>query len=72
MVGTAMMALGSFSSYVLDTGVDYTGLGRWSWILVGLAEKTTRIVVVCQTCVPNKDNKGMTVFEENQQYFEAR
>ena len=43
------MAMDKMSAYVIDTGVDNTGLGRWSWILVGAGEgdqmTTTRIVV---------------------------
>ena len=67
-----MMDLGRFSIYVLDAGVDYTGLVRWSWILVGSEGKTTRIVVAHQPCVPNKESKRTTIFEQLQHYFKAR
>jgi hypothetical protein len=33
--GTAMAGLGRLSASVMDTGQDHTGLGRWSWVLVG-------------------------------------
>ena len=74
--GTAMMALGRMSGYVLDTGVDDTGLGRWSWIRlgagVGEAMTITRIVVAYQPCEPGCNSKGKTVFEQHQRYFEAK
>ena len=43
--GTAMVVIWRFSSYDLDVGCNYTGLGRWSWILVGSEGKKTRIIV---------------------------
>ena len=36
--GTAMMTMGRMSSFVVETGVDDTKLGRWSWSLMGTAE----------------------------------
>ena len=39
---------------------------------MGFVEKMTRIVVAHHPCVPNKDIKGMVVFVQHQQYFEAR
>ena len=44
--GTAMMTIGRLSASVLDTGVDYENLGRWSWVLVGGPRKRTRYVVL--------------------------
>ena len=35
--GTAMMTMGRMSSFVVETGVDDTKLGRWSWSLMGAA-----------------------------------
>ena len=67
-----MMTLGRLSSFVLDTGVDFTGLGRWSWILVGSQEKRTRIVVAYQPCKPGTNSKGFTVFEQQQRYVEPK
>ena len=70
--GTAMVAMGRFTSYVLDVGCDYTGLGRWSWILVGSEEKKTRIMVAYQpSALKNKNTKGFTVFEQQERYFES-
>jgi len=70
--GTAMMALGRLSGFVLATGSDHTNLGRWSWVLVGSEQKKTRIVVAYQPCEPGRNAKGLTVFEQQKRYFEAR
>ena len=71
-----MMTLGQMSGYVLATGVDSTGLGRWSWILHGAGEgndlRKTRVVVAYQPCEPGKNSKGKTTFEQHQQYFEQK
>jgi hypothetical protein len=32
--GCAMMAMGTFFPKVVDSGVDFTGLGRWCWISI--------------------------------------
>ena len=54
-----MVAMGRFASYVLEVGCDYTGLGRWSWILVGSEEKMTRITVAYQpSASKDKNSKG--------------
>ena len=67
-----MVAIGRFASYVLDVGCDYTGLGRWSWILVISEEKKIRIVVAYQpSASKNKNSKGFTVFEQQERYFES-
>ena len=64
--------MGRFASYVLDMGCDYSGLGRWSWILVGSEEKKMRIVVAYQpSASKNKNSKGFTVFEQQERYFES-
>ena len=46
--GTMSVAFTRLVSYVTDTGVDHTGLGRWSWIQVGTGEHRTRIVSAYQ------------------------
>ena len=74
--GTAMMAMGRMSAFIIDTGVDHTELGRWSWILVGAGAgddtQLTRIVAAYQPCEPGANSKGSTVFEQQQRCFEAR
>ena len=71
-----MMAMGRMLAHVLDTGVDCTGLGRWSWVCVGASEgdnvTITRIVVAYQPCEAETNSKGKRVFEQQQQYFEAK
>jgi hypothetical protein len=42
------VAFTRLASYVTDTGVDHTGLGRWSWIQVGTGEHRTQIVSAYQ------------------------
>ena len=70
------MTMGQMSAFVVDTGVDDSKLGRWSWSLMGAAgneeKKMTRVVVAYQPCKPGKNTKGTTVFEQQQRYFEAR
>ena len=71
--GTAMMTFGRLSGFVLDRGKDETNLGRWCWILVGTKEKKTRIVVAYQPCQPKASrNRGGTVFEQHETYFEGQ
>jgi hypothetical protein len=49
--GTASMALGRLTSYVLDKGVDELGLGRWVWVKVGIkGGKSTYIVTAYMPC----------------------
>ncbi len=55
-----------------DTGVDSTGLGRWSWLYVGGGEKTTRILIAYQPGQPNIITCGETVWDQHVRYFEAR
>ena len=69
--GTAMMTIGRLSVSVLDTGVDYENLGRWSWILVGGPRKRTRYVVLYQPC-SSHNSAGNSVFAQQEDYFERR
>ena len=62
------------STFVKEVGADYTGLGRWVWIVVGEGEHRTRFVTAYQ---PNshshprgsRKRTGMTVWEQHQRYF---
>ena len=40
--GTMTVAFSQLASYVLLSGVDQTGLGRWSWIQVRTGEHRTQ------------------------------
>ena len=45
-----MVAFSQLASYVLLSGVDQTGISRWSWIQVGTGEHRTQIVSAYQPC----------------------
>ena len=66
------MAIGRFSAHVVSVGTDETDLGQWSWILVGLGEVKTRIIVAYNPCEPGKNDKRTTVVEQQERYFEQR
>ncbi len=74
--GTALMTIGWMSAFVVNTGVNHTMLGCWSWALVCAGEgggaKLARMVVAYQPCEPGPNSKGSTVFEQQLRYFEAR
>lgn len=70
--GTAMVTMGRMSANVLDSGVDYTGLGRWSWQLIGKGDVKTRVVVAYQPSDKSLGSKGFKVFDQQARYFEAR
>ncbi len=70
MGGTAMMTIGRLSSSVVESGCDHTGLGRWSWQLLGRAETRTRVIVAYQPCKPSPTSKGYTVWSQHQRYFQ--
>jgi hypothetical protein len=48
--GTMMVAFFCLARYVISSGVDQTGLGRWSWIQVGTDQHRTQIVSAYQPC----------------------
>jgi hypothetical protein len=48
--GTLTAAFTCLAGYVIATGADPTGLGRWSWIQVGAGEHRTRIISAYQPC----------------------
>lgn len=70
--GTAGMVRGRLSSYVIDTGSDTTKLGRWSWILFGIGEVRTRVIVAYQPSKPPRTSKGGTVWDQHMNYFTPR
>jgi hypothetical protein len=55
-----MMAMGRFSTEVLETGVDPYGLGRWCWLKVGSGDKKTRIVMAYQPSGSRLSNSAGT------------
>jgi len=70
--GTCISAFGWLSSFVTDTSIDSTGLGRWSWLYVGGGGKTTWILIAYQPVRPNNITCGGTVWDQHVHYFEAR
>ena len=71
--GCAMMAMGRFSAEVVETGVDYYGLGRCCWMKVGSGDKKTQIFMAYQPSGSSSTNlAGTTVREQHEWYFEAR
>ena len=71
-VGTAMATFDRLSTFVMTSGCDDTGLGRWAWQLVGKGSTRTRVVVAYQPGKPGPNSKGYTVWEQHQRYFEAK
>lgn len=70
--GTAVAAIGRLSDIVSDTGCDPTGLGRWSWIQLGHAERITKIVSGYLPCKPGRNSRGRTTWEQHSRYLQAK
>ena len=80
--GTIVSTFSRLSSFVIEQGVDMTGLGRWSWILVGSGDHRTIIVSAYQ---PHKSSNTPriissggkmigcgTVASQHRRYFRTR
>jgi hypothetical protein len=63
--GTCISAFGQLASFITATGVNLTGLGRWSWIRVGGGGKTTRVITAYQPVKSNKYTRGGTVWDQH-------
>ena len=70
--GTAMITFGRLSASVTETGVDDTGLGRFSWMKLSGGGKTTRVVTVYNPCEPQGETAGTTTWDQQASYFEAK
>jgi len=68
--GTAMGTFGRMSAFVIDSGADHTGLGRWCWQLVGKGGKLTRIVVAYQPSKKSVNSAGFTTGDQHERFFE--
>jgi hypothetical protein len=66
--GCAMMALGTLSPKVINSGIDSTSLGRWCWICLGSGTKKMQIVMVYQ---PSNLvwSAGTTLKDQHSRYF---
>ncbi len=71
MGGTWIAAMGWFASLVTETGIDSSGLRRWTWLYVGGGGKKTCIVTAYQLCNPWKRTMGETVWDQQVCYFES-
>ena len=80
--GTMVSTFSRLSSFVMAQGVDSTGLGRWSWILVGSGDHRTIIVSAYQpqkssnkprlVSADGKMIRGGTVAAQHRRYFRSR
>jgi hypothetical protein len=68
--GCAMMVMGTISLKVVDSGVNFTGLGLWHWMRVGSGTKKIRNVIAYQPCKSGQ-SAGTTVKDQQSQYFRA-
>ncbi len=67
------MAMGWFSSEVVESGVDSYGLGHWYWMKVGSGNKKIKIVMAYQSSGSRSaEFAGTTVREQHKKYFEAQ
>ena len=66
--GTAAIAFDRLSGYVIESKTDSTGLGRWSWLLVGSGEHRTRIILAYQPVKPSSNAAG-SVWAQHKRYF---
>jgi hypothetical protein len=64
----AMMALGTLSPEVVNSGIDSTGLGRWCWIHLGSGTKEIQIVMAYQ---PSNSRRSAetTIKVKHSRYF---
>ena len=70
MGGTGVAALGRLCDNVDSTGVNPTGLGRWSWIKHGSGMTTTFVICAYLAGKPDlRKSKGKTRWEQEQRYF---
>ena len=72
--GTAISVFGCMSGYA-TSGKDYTGMGRWSWMVIDSGYKMTRFITAYRpvkkgdTTCRGKTTEGFTVCEQQWQYF---
>jgi hypothetical protein len=67
--GTGAICFGKCTGYIKKVGQDKTGLGRWSWILLGGANGfNTRIISAYNPCKNKNVNSG-TTYQQQRHYF---
>ena len=68
--GTGTVVTGAMAKYVKDSGVDYTGLGRWSWFrLEGEPGHCTR-VVTAYAPTGSRSSGTKTYYKQSQRFIE--
>jgi hypothetical protein len=79
--GTLTASFTRLSGFVKAIGLDYTGLGRWSWVQVGTGKHHTQIVLAYQPCQGSGRTRlgregqvlhGKTVASKHSRYFQKR
>jgi hypothetical protein len=65
-----MMGMGTLFLEVVDSGVNFTGLGRWCWIHLGSGSKKTHIVMAYQQSNSGR-SAGTTIKDQHSRYFPA-
>ena len=67
--GTGTVVNGLMAKYVRDSGVDHTGLGRWSWFkLEGEPGHRTR-VVTAYAPMGSKSSGLLTYYKQSERYI---
>jgi hypothetical protein len=67
--GTGAICFAKCTGYIKKVGQDKTGLGRWSWILLGGANGfNTRIISAYNPCKNKNVNSG-TTYQQQRHYF---
>jgi hypothetical protein len=69
--GCAMMAMSTLAHKVVNSGVDPTGLGQWCWMLIGLGQKKSCIVMAYQPSNSSGQTAGTMVKDQHSCYFQS-
>ena len=70
--GTSTVIKDSLAAYVKDSGVDHTGLGRWSWYLLEGAPGHYTYVITAYAPCGNKDSGDFTYYKQSSRYIQAK
>jgi hypothetical protein len=71
--GTGTICFGKCTGYIKKVGWDETGLGRWSWILMGGANGfNTRIIMAYNPCKNKNANSGPRYQQQRHYYITKR
>ncbi len=65
-------AMGRFSSFVTEVGINMAGMWHWVWVRVGGGGKSTWIITAYQPCDPKKKTMGETVWDQCTRYFKPQ